>query len=58
MSRSQLSDLVVPAAFEDNLRQRLSEVLSLREKVAQAELEAMRRSNVTEEGPTSQPASA
>jgi hypothetical protein len=37
-------------AFADSLQQQMSEVISLREKVAQAELEARRHGNVAEEG--------
>jgi hypothetical protein len=37
-------------AFADSLQQQLSEVISLRKKVAQAELEARRHGNVAEEG--------
>jgi hypothetical protein len=45
--RQKLTD-TVPSPSEDRLRQQMSEVISLREKVAQAELEA--RYHVVEEG--------
>jgi len=53
--RQKLTDPVLPPAFEDSLRQQLSEVISLREKVAQAELEARRRGKVAEESPHEKP---
>jgi hypothetical protein len=37
-------------AFADSLQQQMSELISLRKKVAQAELEARRHGNVAEEG--------
>ena len=72
--RQKHTNSVQPLSFADSLQQQMSEVISLREKVAQAELEARRHCNVAEgrrlkrrEGhgrraktrsPTSQPASA
>ena len=46
--RQKHTDSVLPLAFPDSLQQQMSEVISLREKVAQAELEA--RYHAAEEG--------
>jgi hypothetical protein len=46
--RQKLTDPVPSPASEDRLRQQMSEVISLREKVAQAELET--RYHAAEEG--------
>jgi hypothetical protein len=48
--RQKHTDSVLPLAFPDSLQQQMSEVISLREKVAQAELEARGCCNVAEEG--------